>query len=322
MHPDESLMPREEIWVPSPRRLTLAERTAKAVVGAALAPMCWGIAHAWPVPGLGYQRRCAVLGLRLLAARPTRASLRWAYDLLVRPMDSTRYFEHAFVWDTLHPLLGGARHLDVSSPRLVAIMLLTHNRALTSEMINPDRSDLEQSRQLVSFLGLSERCRLHESTISDAPFGPEEFDLVTCVSVLEHILEDRHGLSAMWRLLRRGGRLVVTVPIKARRSEQWINRDIYGLQVADERGFTFWQRFYDDELLHQSIYSFVGEPRRIAVYGEKRRGTFLANAQRKRGDPFYPFWAEAIFMGREFRFWPSVDSLPGEGVAAMEFVKP
>ena len=134
MRTNEPVMPREEICVPVVRRLTLSERVAKAITGIILSPICWLLAHAWSVPGLGYQRRCATLGLRLLASRPSRESVRWAFELLFRPMDSTRYFEHSFVWDVLHPLQGNVRHLDVSSPRLVPIMLLAHNASLTSDM--------------------------------------------------------------------------------------------------------------------------------------------------------------------------------------------
>lgn len=240
---------------------------------------------------------------------------------MFRPLDSTRYFEHSFVWDVLHPLRSEVRYLDVSSPRLVPIILLAHNAGLSCNMINPDRIDLEESRQLVSLLGLSDRCRLHGSMVSNAPFGAREFDLITCVSVLEHIHKDRQGLTDMWRLLDSGGRLILTVPCKARASEQWIDKDIYGLQEPDARGFVFWQRFYDDDLLQKSVFSVTGEPVRIAVYGEKRRGTMFENTMRKRRDSFYPYWAEPVFMGQEFTKWPSVSSLPGEGVVAMEFVK-
>ncbi len=315
------MLPREELHVPVVRRLTISERVVKAIIGSTLAPICWGLAHAWPVPGLDFQRRCAVLGMRLLLARPWRESVRWAFELLFRPMDSTRYFEHAFIWSALHPLEGNTRHLDVSSPRLVPIMLLRHNAGLICDMINPDQFDLEQSRKLVSLLKLSNRCKLYKTTISDTPFEAEEFDLVTCMSVLEHIVDDRQGLTNIWRLLRRGGRLVLTVPCKAAASEQWIDKDIYGLQVPDERGFVFWQRYYDDRMLRERIFSIAGEPVRIVVYGEKRQGTMSENTRRKRRDPFYPYWAEPIFMGREFKTWASVSSLPGEGVAGMEFIK-
>ena len=44
------------------------------------------------------------------------------------------------------------------------------------------------------------------------PFPAEQFDVVTCVSVLEHLPETARlrGLSEMARVLRPGGRLIVT----------------------------------------------------------------------------------------------------------------
>ena len=44
------------------------------------------------------------------------------------------------------------------------------------------------------------------------PFKDEEIDLVYCANVLEHILDFRHILIEIWRVLKRGGRCVIEVP--------------------------------------------------------------------------------------------------------------
>ena len=68
------------------------------------------------------------------------------------------------------------------------------------------------------------------------------------------------------------------------------------------------------------MFSILGEPRLMTVYGESEPGYFGRNAQQKmRGLP-YPFWREGYMMGRHFRTYPSIDALPGEGVVALEFV--
>jgi SAM-dependent methyltransferase len=141
------------------------------------------------------------------------------------------------------------------------------------------------------------------------------------MSVLEHIPRDGEALEAMWRLLRPGARLLLSVPCAARAFEQSIDRNEYGLLAPEADGFVFWQRFYDEDGLRARIFSVTGPPVRQAVYGETEPGAFARNAQAKRSDPAYPFWREAVMMGREYAVFPSVPALPGEGVAAMELVK-
>ena len=55
------------------------------------------------------------------------------------------------------------------------------------------------------------RTRLMEGDIGDLPFR-EEFDVVGCFDVLEHISDDRLALANLAAALRPGGRLIITVP--------------------------------------------------------------------------------------------------------------
>jgi hypothetical protein len=144
---------------------------------------------------------------------------------------------------------------------------------------------------------------------------------VTSISVLEHIPRDREAVGVMWRLLETGGRLLLTVPCAAASSEQYIDRNEYGLLAPDAGGFVFWQRFYDEALLERNVFSVTGAPSRRAVYGERVAGSFQANAVRKRSDPAYPFWQEPTMMAREYSRFDRIADLPGEGVVALEFIK-
>jgi SAM-dependent methyltransferase/glycosyltransferase involved in cell wall biosynthesis len=55
--------------------------------------------------------------------------------------------------------------------------------------------------------------RFERADVTALPFEAA-FDLVTCVDVLEHVVEDEAGLRSFWRALRPGGRLVVHVPLR------------------------------------------------------------------------------------------------------------
>ncbi|MDA0182505.1 class I SAM-dependent methyltransferase [Solirubrobacter phytolaccae] len=54
------------------------------------------------------------------------------------------------------------------------------------------------------------------------PFGHGEFDLVWCSEVLEHIPDVAFALSELRRVLKPGGRLLLTVPFHGRLQAAWI----------------------------------------------------------------------------------------------------
>jgi len=235
-------------------------------------------------------------------------------------MDSTRYFEFAYMWDALSKL-SIPRYFDVSSPRLFPIMVLLKKCELFAELLNPDAKDLTLTAHLVQALNLEKRCNLRECLISAAPFEPGSFDVITSISVVEHIPQDTEAVQKMWDLLKLGGRLLLTLPCAAQASEQYIDRDEYGLLIPDENGYFFFQRLYDQELLEDRIFSITGQPRRCVIYGEKSPGTLRRNLDRKRGDPHYPYWREPYMMGQDFSYFKELGELPGEGVIALEFEK-
>jgi SAM-dependent methyltransferase len=160
-------------------------------------------------------------------------------------------------------------------------------------------------------------------TIEVANYAAETFDLITCISVLEHIPADREALDKMWSLLRPGGRLILTLPCMAQPLEQYISRNDYGVLSPEANGYLFWQRYYDEERLQSIIFNIIGLPAKMAVYGERTYGLFHRNADIKRLlGPLYPYWRESYMMAKEYRYFRTVAELPGEGVVMLEFVKP
>jgi predicted SAM-dependent methyltransferase len=154
-------------------------------------------------------------------------------------------------------------------------------------------------------------------------FAPNSFDLITCLSVLEHIPEDKAALERMWSLLCPGGKLILTLPCMSQPLEQYISHNQYGVLRPGDDGYTFWQRYYDRKRLSSFIYSITGMPTRIAIYGEKKNGFFFRNATMKRLlGSLYPFWREPYMIATEYQAYTSIDDLPGEGVVILEFVKP
>lgn len=290
--------------------------------GLALSPAYRLLGRLHGVPGLAFRRRCTEVALSQLLARDRRLPLQEIYRLIVFPMDSVRYFEFQYVWDRVgtSPV---RRYLDVSSPRLLPLLLVRSRPDMEPVLLNPDRADLPITRTLAAAMGIEERCTFSDSVIGEAPIADGSMDLVTCISVLEHIPEDREAVRKMWSLLQPGGRLLLTVPCAAKAAVEYTDHDKYGLLGTDEAGIVFWQRYYDWELLCERIFAEIGQPVHMEIYGEKMRGAYTQNVEKKMRDGWrYPGWREPYLMGRDFRHYESTAVLPGMGVIGMEFRKP
>ena len=289
--------------------------------GALLSPIYWAAAHLYSVPGLKMHRYAFFKGMDLLIRQ--KFGLEYIYNLLFFPMDSVRYFEYDFLWHALYkkPLEGN--FLDISSPRLILAILMSKFRKLNVEIVNPDQKDLSATRELMNACGYSDRCRFRDSLIADLDFRAESFDIITSISVIEHIPgeEDKAAVEKLWQILRPGGSLILSVPCAREAFEEYIDFDEYGLLTPGEDGFVFGQRFYDEILLEKRIFSITGKPITQAIYGENKSGALKENRQEKISTPDYPFWREPLMMGKEYSYFQSISDLPGWGVIAMEFIK-
>ncbi|HEY6040674.1 MAG TPA: methyltransferase domain-containing protein [Anaerolineae bacterium] len=244
----------------------------------------------------------------------------WAYMFLFAPMSSTRYFEFDFAWRALSDFLRG-RYLDVSSPRLFPILFARAHPEVSAELINPDANDLSITTDLASACGIEQRVHTDAQLIQEAHLEPGTFDAISSLSVVEHIPHAGEAISRMWDWLKPGGKLILSLPCAAQAYEEWINAPVYGLLEPDAQGYNFLQYVYDQALLEENIFRITGTPRRMAIYGEKHPG-FMREYVETRQFSMGPFWREPYMMGREFRRAERLSDLPGEGVIAMEFIKP
>lgn len=323
MRDEEKSLPerpqRQYLEVPLPLEAGKLERLWRKVVGLALFPVHLAVARLLGGPGVGTHLEIARLAVRLLLAR--KIPITAAYTMMCCPLDSTRYFEFQEVLADLRdaPL---HHYLDISSPRLIPLMLLKARPSARGHLLNPDSRDLEQTARLAEAMEVTHQATFVGRTLQEAGFEPASFDLITCISVLEHIPEDRDAVSTMWSLLRPGGRLVLTVPCMARPLEQYTSNNEYGVLSEDADGYTFWQRFYDSSRLQHSILDVTGPPEVLKVFGERAYGLFYRNATLKRVlGALYPFWQESTMVARDYRIFHSIEELPGEGVVLLSFRK-
>ena len=309
-------------YIDAPEVLPLG-RIGKAVYGIAgllLSPPIALAAIVFGVEGGAVRLRCFSIGAKVLRAAPLR-NLKLAYELMLNPIDSTRYFELSAVLSAL-PDRDIARYLDISSPRLLPLLVARDTRPRTAAILNPDASDLEKTQRLYKYSIQDNGVRYYNQTLDQFAQSSTAFDLITSVSVFEHVPNDRGLIESVWALLAPGGTLIVTVPCAKVGWTQYINRYSYGVLDAEADGYTFWQRFYDRDELTETFYGICGQPTQIAVYGERRKGEFYLNTCVKRSTNHYSFWFEPLRMLRGYQRYESVDALPGEGVILMVFQKP
>jgi SAM-dependent methyltransferase len=274
------------------------------------------LGHAAGLPGLEVRLRIAALASRLALRRRVRSTR--LYEMFCFPMDSTRYFEFDFMWRRLKDV-SNASYLDVSSPRLLPILFVDAKKDVVATFINPDAADLRETRDLTEACGIAGRVRFEERVVGELSIPDETFDVITSISVVEHIRDDVSAVAEMWRTLRPGGRLLLSMPCAARAEQQFINSKNYSFIAPEDDGTVFHQYVYDSRSL-QRLFAVTGNPVQQEIYGERESGFHLRLYERKWTDASYPFWKEPWFMTTFSRF-DSIEELPGEGVVLLEFVK-
>jgi SAM-dependent methyltransferase len=177
------------------------------------------------------------LGLDGLARRrEPRESL----TRLVIPLDPSRYLE---IPDAMRELDAqpGERVLDLASPKLVAVELARRGVEVTS--VDAFAAEVERWRALA---GDRARLRFEQADGRDLPFPDASFDHAFSISVLEHIAGDgdAQALRELARVVRPGGRVVLTVPYADPAQQDWRDAPVYGSQESVD-GRYFFERWYD-----------------------------------------------------------------------------
>jgi len=289
-----------------------------------LSPIVIFIAWLSHLPGLSVRLNSYYLGFRILFSSDAehKVELNEIYRLIYRSIDSVRYFEFGYILKEFIKNSPYEAYLDISSPRLLPISLLTRKVVRSAVLINPDKKDMLVTRKMINSLALDRRCNLYEHKIERLPFQAGSFDAITVVSVLEHIQDEHAAVLKIWELLRPDGVLMLSVPCSSEGFDEYIDIDEYGLGTQEENGFFFGQRFYDDNLLRDKLYSVFGKPVSQVIYGERKKGSFFDNRGKKMKLRMrYSYWLEPYFMSRDWKEYASLQDLPGVGVIILKFVK-
>lgn len=244
-------------------------------------------------------------------------------NLFCNPVSIVRYFEFPFVFKNVD-WKNTEKYLDISSPRLFFIYILSNYSNLELEAINPDKNDLNDTKNILETLKITEKIHLNSYDVSQLPFPDQSFDVITSISVIEHIPDkgDSIAMQEMWRVLKTGGKLIITVPCQAIYEEEYRGNNIYGLDNQEKNGNYFFQRFYDKNTLKSRLFDSIGvEPKVIEFFGEKQKSIFSNYEKRWIKDGLNETIKDPLHIVRDYQKFPIIDDLPGMGVCGLVFEK-
>ncbi len=148
---------------------------------------------------------------------------------VVVPLDPSRYLELPWAIERLGAR-PGERVLDLASPKLLAVVLARQGVRVTSV------DQLE--REIETWQALAGDVPGLELRVADGrslPFEDASFDHAYSISVLEHIEEpgDAEALRELARVVRPGGRVLVTLPHAQTYREDWRDAPVYANEPGE-----------------------------------------------------------------------------------------
>jgi SAM-dependent methyltransferase len=170
---------------------------------------------------------------------------------IVVPLDPSRYLELPWALERLEPGWGETV-LDLASPKLLAVVLARRGARVTT--VDQLESEIETWRTLTEG---EEGLDLVVGDGRAMPFTDESFDHGCSISVIEHVVGeggDAAALAELARCVRRGGRLVVTLPHAVEARIEYRGTAAYVDEGSrDAAGRAFFQRWYNDDAVSELV---------------------------------------------------------------------
>lgn len=214
-----------------------------------LSCLMYGLLHR--LPGVRFDLYGRVLSIKAFLKRlPTQHK-----RMLLNPVQLLRYFEFDFVKRCLSELSGG-KLLDISSPRLLPLWVANSGKFQVI-MVNLNINDLEESRQFSILIRNRDKLKFVAGVdATQLPFLDNSFNIATSISIIEHINGngDSIAMNEFVRVVRPGGKIILTFPVLGNYFEEYRASDPYGTQERDiKTGLYFFQRFYDVNSINSRI---------------------------------------------------------------------
>lgn len=222
----------------------------------------------------GARRMFYSYGVKVGAELMARGQVKPALRHLIIPVSYWRSVEFGLVYDGAD-FRPSDRILDIGSPKLLSLYLA---KKLGAEVYSTDidgyfvkeYTTLRQAERLAP-----EKFHVEVEDGRKLSFGDASFDKIFSVSVVEHIPEhgDSDCLREMGRVLRPGGRCLLTVPFSPLSADQYRSGGSFYWSSASTSaadGSVFFQRRYSEQDLYERLIEPSGlRLRTLAYVGEK-----------------------------------------------------
>lgn len=269
------------------------------------------------VPGLEFARFGRRVGWRLLAKRSLAGA-----GYLLTPVNIVRYFEFPFAYSCLPSSPG--RCLDVSSPRLFSLYVASKKPSAFVRMINPDPGDIRRTASIVSKLALK-NVRTENFGVDALSGNCDAYDCIWAISVAEHISgghDDTDAVKLMYGSLRRGGRLILTVPVDRSFRDEHRDGSYYGTRPESSDGRYFFQRLYDRAAVWERLVAPVSEePKVLRWFGETCAGRFAEYERRWMREGHRCTVEDPREIAGHYQEFASWEDMPGMGVCGLMIEK-
>lgn len=243
--------------------------------------------------------------------------------LLLNPVSIVRYFEFDYVNTNLQTITNN-RILDVSSPYLFGFY---QSSKINSDYfyINPDPKDLN------NVISLSKKIKFRANYVAkniDAlslPFPDIFFDFIISISVIEHIKDDgdSSAIREIWRVLKPGGSLILTFPVKKVYEIEYRNRDEYNLKSEKNSDQYFFQRIYDKQKIEERLLSCINNYQIISqkIFGVTEKEFYTEYKKRWMKFSFWETVKDPYYISNKFSYFPEIDNLEDLGVIGLTIRK-
>lgn len=269
------------------------------------------------LPGKEFAEFGYKTGLRLLFKG------KFSPKLLLNPVSIVRYFEFDFVKSNLD-LIDELNILDVSSPYLFGFFISAKNNC-NYHYINPDKQDLANVRSLVNKIQFTGKYLTDCLDAKRMHYPDDNFDRIVSISVIEHVNSngDSEVMHEMWRVLKPGGLLNLTFPVKKDYEKEFISENIYNLNQVENNGKFFFQRYYNNNKIEERLLSSINNYEIVEkkVFGETTKGFYDGYKKRWVKLGYWETVKDPYYISKHFKYVPDINDLTSLGVIGLTIRK-
>jgi predicted SAM-dependent methyltransferase len=227
------------------------------------------------------------------------------------PIDYVRWRELSFAFNAINKYIVSPKNiLDISSPKLLPLTIAKKMKnciVYSTDILEQEVSSVNTANNLLKLENLVSKKM--DARLIDHP--DNSFDLITTISVLEHIAPEKEGeipaAKEINRVLSPGGIAVITVPFSKSYFAEYKQGTVYERQGKEDHKI-FFQRFYDMNTLMRNIVEasslelvYLGfiEERFFSKDPHKRLTQYISGSSFRTFlfGPFYPILSR-IFLSK------------------------